>query len=846
MIDRPMVSYAQNLEDVILNRVFQDRAEGFYVDVGAHHPEEFSVTKYFYELGWRGVNIEPIKDSCELIAENRPRDITLNVACGDQHGFLTIFSLEGYPEYASLEERIVIAAGQSQHARVLTQKVEVFTLAEICEQYCRDHIDFLKIDVEGWERQVLAGADWNRFRPTILVIEATEPRAAYVSNWDEPEANTTWREWEEILTKARYFFTYFDGLNRYYLREEDQHLATRFSIPINRIQDDFVFSSEVQTQEFKDQEIGRLTKRLEKVEVERALLREELKALGRRFENLILEQARTEEKLHLRLKEITTQAAADAAENDKEIRDLRKRLEQMEHEKDRLAREQELVVAGFEKEVKSLSTQLETEQACTARERERHVATSMELEASQNQVTVLEEAKSTLVHRLNYLSRKLEAADGEKQAADKDLSALEYALLSKSRDVEFLVQQREEKDAFWAEELAGFERTLATVRATLNEERSLAARRTRFRPTLVQGFSKVMGWWVKAGLPEPEEESAASAAAPETSIPLNPAATCSVDDDILLWHDDPFAEPQWETFARELGQFATQRGANLRIVANLEASLAEGISLTTPWIGFSHVPLNMPGWLQEQGRWRRLLGGSPFSLPQWQTNRAHCRGLFVFCSDHAEALQNLIGMPVTVLRYPLPTADATWSQEAFISSGKRQIVQFGVGTQRRHAIYLVPDGPYGRLLLQPSGDMNGAILLAEERHLNERRLFHDTMRDGVSIATLTDDDALEPIFASNLLLIHYYGLCTPSLLQTGVAQHTPMLVNPLPAVVEYLGEDYPLYFSFYQEAADKATDLDLVVSAHDYLAGMCGEESSDPETLWNSLWESLEQGDSVL
>ena len=118
--------------------------------------------------------------------------------------------------------------------------------------------------------------------------------------------------------------------------------------------------------------------------------------------------------------------------------------------------------------------------------------------------------------------------------------------------------------------------------------------------------------------------------------------------------------------------------------------------------------------------------------------------------------------------------------------------------------------------------------------------LQEHLEQAVQQAAQLDDEAWELVFARNLLLMHYYGLCTPSLLQASVAHHTPMLVNPVPAVVDYLGEDYPLYYSFYQEAAEKAADLDLVVSAHQYLARLSREEQSGPERLWHSLWESLE------
>jgi hypothetical protein len=71
----PMLTYAQNFEDVMLARLFSKQADGFYVDVGGWHPEIHSVTKFFYDRGWRGVNVEPIRRNWEAFVAERPRDI---------------------------------------------------------------------------------------------------------------------------------------------------------------------------------------------------------------------------------------------------------------------------------------------------------------------------------------------------------------------------------------------------------------------------------------------------------------------------------------------------------------------------------------------------------------------------------------------------------------------------------------------------------------------------------------------------------------------------------------------------------------------------------------------------
>lgn len=234
-----MISYAQNLEDVVLNRVFQNKPNGFYIDVGAHDPIELSVTKHFYDLGWHGVNIEPVPASYEKFKKGRPDDINLKIAVGSKHDFTTIYEIEGYPELTSLDKDIAESTGKLMDAKVKPYKVEIRTLTEVCEQYCKGFIDFIKIDVEGFEKEVILGTDLKRFRPTMLVVEATKPCKAVIECWDNPDAAAAWHEWEPLLFEAEYVLTYYDGLNRYYLRKEDEYLKNRFVIPVTWIQDQF-------------------------------------------------------------------------------------------------------------------------------------------------------------------------------------------------------------------------------------------------------------------------------------------------------------------------------------------------------------------------------------------------------------------------------------------------------------------------------------------------------------------------------------------------------------------------------------------------------------------------------
>ncbi|AIO40949.1 FkbM family methyltransferase [Burkholderia sp. AU19243] len=215
------LSFAQNFEDIVLWRALRDVEQGFYIDVGANEPIEDSVTKAFYERGWHGINVEPVTEHFDALVQDRPRDINLACALGEKPGRLTLYEIDARGLSTNAPE---IANRYRESGRVYGEReVEVRTLADVCEAHAPADIHFLKIDVEGFERNVLLGADFKRFRPWILVIEATEPNS--------PVDNSA--EWESLVIDAGYEYAYFDGLNRFYVAAEHRDLKPRIAVAPN-------------------------------------------------------------------------------------------------------------------------------------------------------------------------------------------------------------------------------------------------------------------------------------------------------------------------------------------------------------------------------------------------------------------------------------------------------------------------------------------------------------------------------------------------------------------------------------------------------------------------------------
>lgn len=213
------ISYAQNREDILLSGFFDGLKNGFYVDVGANYPDQLSVTKIFYDKGWHGINIEPNKYLFGLIEHARPRDINLNIGAADKSGELM---LREYPEGDGLSTFSKTAqedyAKSTSEYKDYTQTykdylVPVKTLKDIFDDQKPPEINFMNIDVEGFEYQVIEGNDWDKYRPQVICIEA----------------NHIAQDWRPLLKKADYELAFFDGLNNYYVAGEHPEILKQFS-----------------------------------------------------------------------------------------------------------------------------------------------------------------------------------------------------------------------------------------------------------------------------------------------------------------------------------------------------------------------------------------------------------------------------------------------------------------------------------------------------------------------------------------------------------------------------------------------------------------------------------------
>lgn len=228
----PLISYAQNGEDVVLWRALGRLDGGRYIEVGANDPSIDSVTRLFYDRGWSGITVEPVLAYAQAQRDARPRDTVFAVAAGD--GSASTATLHVIADTGLSTTVGDSGPGVGEH----DVTVPLRSLDSLIEEagFADEDIHFLVVDVEGAEAQVIAGIDLTRFRPWILVIEATAPNSTV----------PTHQEWEPVLLAAGYEFALFDGLNRFYLAREHGELRELLSYPAC-VHDNFVRPAERMT-----------------------------------------------------------------------------------------------------------------------------------------------------------------------------------------------------------------------------------------------------------------------------------------------------------------------------------------------------------------------------------------------------------------------------------------------------------------------------------------------------------------------------------------------------------------------------------------------------------------------
>ncbi|MCC6967275.1 MAG: FkbM family methyltransferase [Nitrospira sp.] len=186
---RPEVrlSYSQEGEDLVLNRLFENQRHGFYVDIGAHHPLRFSNTYLLSQRGWWGINVDPNPQAMQLFERLRRRDVNLTVGIAEQAGSRRYFQFNE-PALNTFDEQLARQREtRDGYQLIASTLMPVQPLRQVFEQHLPQGqtIDVLSVDAEGYDLSVIRSNDWDRFRPYCLLVETLQ------SSLTSLEANAT-------------------------------------------------------------------------------------------------------------------------------------------------------------------------------------------------------------------------------------------------------------------------------------------------------------------------------------------------------------------------------------------------------------------------------------------------------------------------------------------------------------------------------------------------------------------------------------------------------------------------------------------------------------------------------
>ncbi len=233
-----------------------------------------------------------------------------------------------------------------------------------------------------------------------------------------------------------------------------------------------------------------------------------------------------------------------------------------------------------------------------------------------------------------------------------------------------------------------------------------------------------------------------------------------------------------------------------------DAAFRDKININKPWVGIIHNAIDYPNeYLHKYGKGIHCLR-KLVNLPIWKENQTTCRGIYTLSSHTATFLKNHSNL-VEPLIHPVRDIERKWSFDLF----SKKIFTLGQWLRRYHSLYELKC-PWQKIIIRA-----GSCWDDDYRSMQKYALGND-----VSIWNYVDNQQYDTILSESIVFLDLYDCAACNVLLECIIRNTPILINPLPAVVEYLGKDYPLYYKSLEEASEKATNLDTLKEANIYLS----------------------------
>ena len=269
------------------------------------------------------------------------------------------------------------------------------------------------------------------------------------------------------------------------------------------------------------------------------------------------------------------------------------------------------------------------------------------------------------------------------------------------------------------------------------------------------------------------------------------------------------------------------------------------IPIKEDWTGFFHNPQNPPWWFSPNTCPLTMLQ-SPEFLESLET----CQGLFCLSEYHANFLREMTNKPVEVLLHPTEIPEVQFDFDAFYTNKQRRLVNIGYWLRKVNSIYSLPidESVYikTRLLPYKKGSQPDDFVkllrkkefLYEHDSIKEIRRWHREPYTNVDEMYNISNEEYDKLFSKNIVYLDMYDSSANNAVIECIARATPLLINPIPAVVEYLGTSYPFYFRSFDEAIDKLEDIELIHFTHEYLKSFSIREKMKGEEFLKDFQET--------
>lgn len=258
------------------------------------------------------------------------------------------------------------------------------------------------------------------------------------------------------------------------------------------------------------------------------------------------------------------------------------------------------------------------------------------------------------------------------------------------------------------------------------------------------------------------------------------------------------------------------------------AANAGEVPYRRPWVGFLHNPPNMPPWFEYDTSPQVIL-----QRPVMQESLESCQGLFVLSEYARRWLQEQVNVPVRSLVHPTQIPERRFDFDAFRANREKKLLQIGYWMRRLHALRFLDTPTYLKTwIVTHPGARLAAVREAGtmDIYMPDGSLYRGRYRE----IDWVDSERYDVLLSENPVFLDLYDVSASNTIIECIARETPVATRPLPANIEYLGPDYPLYFDSLEEAAAKLEDEAAVHDAHQYLKRM-DKSCFAPETFARDL-----------